>query len=65
VQALVRRWRKCIANGGDRGTMVFCNWQLALSNGVTVHPVSVIVSVEINRRHTFRAPLVDNDDDDY
>jgi hypothetical protein len=38
------------------GTIRFCSRQLALSNGVIVHPVSVVVSVEINRRHYFQSP---------
>jgi hypothetical protein len=37
------------------GTIVFCSWQLAQSNGVIVYPVSYF-SVEINRRHYFQSP---------
>jgi hypothetical protein len=43
-----QRWWLCAA-------IVFRSWQLALSNSVTVHPVSLIISVEINRRHYFRS----------
>lgn len=32
----VHRWRKCISSGA---TIISCSWQIALSNGVIVHPV--------------------------
>lgn len=35
--------------------MVFGGWKLALSNSVNVFPVSVIVSIEINRSHYFQS----------
>jgi hypothetical protein len=38
------------------GMIVFCSWQFALPNGVIVHPVSGVFSVEINRRHYFQSP---------
>jgi hypothetical protein len=56
VIVTVRRWVrffKRIASGGDCGTIVFCSWKRALSNGVIVHSLSVVVSAEMNRRHYF------------
>ena len=34
---------------------VFCSWEFALWNGVLVLLVSVVVSMEINRRHHFQS----------
>jgi hypothetical protein len=39
---------------------VLCSWKLALSNGVIVLPLSVVVSVEINWRHYFWRTLLSN-----
>jgi hypothetical protein len=33
------------------GTIVFCSWKLALSKGVIVHPLYIVVSMEIKMRH--------------
>jgi hypothetical protein len=40
------------------GMIVFCSWELALSNDVIIHPLSVIVCVEINVRHCFWSSLI-------
>jgi hypothetical protein len=51
MQALIHRWRKCIANGGDcveKSRFVAKN---TLSNSVIVLFLSIAVSMEINRRH--------------
>jgi hypothetical protein len=40
------------------GTIMFCSRKLALSNGVIVHPLSVVISVEINRRNYFWNSLI-------
>ena len=53
MQVLVHHWWKYIANGGDCWKLVFCSWEFPLSNSVTVLFVSVVVSMEINRRHYF------------
>ena len=53
MQALVHHWWKCIANGGDCWKIVFCSWEFALSNSVVVLFVSVVFSMEINKRHYF------------
>ena len=37
--------------------MLFCSWEFALSNSVTVLFVSVAVSMEIHRRHYFLRDL--------
>ena len=39
-----------------RWKIVFCRWEFALSNTVIVLSVSVVVSMEINRRHYFQRP---------
>jgi len=58
MQALVHRWPKCTAIGGDYvNKMVFCSQEFALSNSVIVLFVSIVVSMEINRRHYFRSGL--------
>jgi hypothetical protein len=55
MQVLIHRWRKwwwlC-------GTIASCSWKIALSNGVTVHFLSVAVSMELNRRHYFWSKLI-------
>ena len=38
-----------------RWKIVFCSWEFALSNSVIVLFVSIVVSMEINRRHYFRS----------
>jgi hypothetical protein len=40
------------------GTIMFWSRKLALSNGVIVHPLSVVISVAINNRHYFRNSLI-------
>jgi hypothetical protein len=56
MQALVHRWRKCISSGGDCvKKIVFCSQEFALLNSVTMLSVSVVVSMEINRRHYFQS----------
>jgi hypothetical protein len=40
------------------GTIVFSNRILALSNGIVVHPLSVVISVEIKRRHYFWSSMI-------
>ena len=57
MQALVHCWQKHIAYGGDHWKIVFCSWEFALSNSVIVLFTSVIVSMEINRRHCFWSDL--------
>jgi len=53
MQALVHHWKKCRANDGDYAQKQFCSWESALSNNVIVLFVSVVVSMEINRRRYF------------
>jgi len=57
MQALVQSWWKCIANGDDCWKILFCSWEFALSNSVTVVFVATVVSKEINRRHYFQSNL--------
>ena len=45
--------QKCVASGGDCWELVFCNQVFALSNSVIVLLVSIVVSMEINGRHSF------------
>ena len=54
MQAL-QLWWKCLANGGDCWTIVFCGWEFYLSNSVIVLFVPVVVSMEINNRHYFQS----------
>jgi hypothetical protein len=37
---------------------MFCSWELPLSNGVIVHSLSVVVSLEINGKHYFWSKLI-------
>ena len=37
--------------------IMFCSWECALSNSVILHFISVVVSVEINRRHYFQSNI--------
>ena len=57
MQSLVHRWWKCRANGGDYNVKMFYSCEFALSNNVIVLFVSVVVSIEINRRHYFQSYL--------
>jgi len=58
MQAFVHCSWKCIANGGACvEKIVFCNWEFALSKSVFVLFVSIVVSMEINRRHYFLSNL--------
>jgi len=50
VPALGHDQQKCIANVGDYWKTVLCSWEFALSNSVTVAFLSVVISMEINRR---------------
>ena len=51
-------WWKCIANECDYiKKIVFYIWEFVLSNSVVVLFISVVVSVEINRRHYIQADL--------
>ena len=54
MQALVDHRQKCKAK---LKKIVFCSWESALSNSVIVLFVSVVVSVEICRRHYFWSNL--------
>ena len=54
IQALVHRWWKCIASSGDWWKTASYSWEFSLSNNVLVFFVSVVVSMEINRRHYLR-----------
>jgi len=57
-QALVDQRQKCITDGGDYvEKIVLCSWKSAPSNRVIVHFVSVVVSLEINRRDYFQSDL--------
>ena len=54
MKALVHHWQKTIANGGDYvERIVFCSWECTVSNDVNVFFVSVVVNIELNRRHYF------------
>ena len=53
--ALVHCWWKYIAVGGDYVERVLCSWECALSDSVTVLFASGVVSMGINRRHSFRS----------
>jgi len=55
TQAPVHCWWKYIANGGDCWKIVFCSWRFVLSNSDTAWFVSVVVSMEIRRRHYFQS----------
>ena len=57
LQSCHEGWRKCIANSGGYWKLVFCSWEIDLSNSVIVLFVSVVVSMEINRRHNFWCDL--------
>jgi len=58
MQTLVHGWRKCIANGGDCvEKQCFVAKNFSLSNSVIVLFVSIVVFMEINRRHYFRSGL--------
>ena len=48
---------KCIATVGDCWKIVFCSWEFALSNSVIVLFISVVLSMEINRRCYFQSDL--------
>ena len=50
---LVNQQRKYISNRGSTWKIVVGSWKLALPNPVIVLCISVIVSVERNRRHYF------------
>ena len=39
---------------------MFCSFKFALSNGVIVFFISVVVSMEINSRHYFQSDLLNN-----
>ena len=57
MQALVHCWWRCIANGGDCVEKVLCSWEFTLSSTVIVLLVSIVVYMEINRRHYFQRYL--------
>ena len=57
MQALAYRWWKCTANDGDCWKVVFCSWEFSLSNSIIVIFISVVVSMEINRRQYFQSNL--------
>ena len=54
MQAPVHCWHKYIANGGDCVEKCFVAENLLLSDNVIVLFVSVVVSMEIHRRHYFQ-----------
>ena len=55
---LLCSWQKYMGSGGDCvERIVFCSWELSLSNDVIVLFVSVLVSMAINRRHDFWSDL--------
>ena len=56
VQALTHHWQKCRTNGGDYVEKLFCSWEFVPSNSVVLF-VSLVVSMEINRRHNFQSDL--------
>ena len=51
MQGLVHCWWKCIACGGNCWKIVFCSWEFALSNSGFGLFISVVISMEIHRRH--------------
>ena len=54
MQALLHHWWKCTADGGDCvEKQHFASWEFAPPNSVTVRVVSVVVCMEIDRRHYF------------
>ena len=54
MQALDHCRQKSIANSDDHvEQMVFCSWKLALFNVILVPSVSVLIYIEINKRHYF------------
>jgi len=55
--ALICSWWKSITNGGDCWKIMFCLWESALSSGVVMVFVSVVVSVEMKRRRYFQSDL--------
>ena len=58
MQALVHRWQKCIANGdGCTEKQCFIAQNLFYLNCVIVLSLSVVVSMEINRRYYFHSSL--------
>ena len=58
MQSLVCHWQICIAKGSVCVEKIaFCSWEFALSNNVIVLFVSVVVSMEINRRNYFQKDL--------
>ena len=61
MQALVHCWWECIANGGyyvkNSCFLFFFSWEFALSNTIIVLFVSIVVSMEIKRRHYFQRNL--------
>ena len=57
MQARVPHWWKWMTNGDDCWKILFCGWELLLSNTVILLLVSVVVSVEIMRRHYFWSDL--------
>ena len=62
MQGLVHHWQKCTTNGAD--CVGFLNFfillfvtERALSSSVILPFISVVVSIEINRRHYFWSNL--------
>jgi len=53
MQVIFHHWQKCIANGGYCWKIAFCSWGFSISSNVIVLFVADIVSMEINRRHSF------------
>ena len=46
------------ANGGDYAEKItFYSWEFTLSNSIMVLLVSVVVSMEINKKHYFQSDL--------
>jgi len=50
--------KQCICNDSDFWKIVFYSWEFSLSNSDIVLLASVVVSMEINRRHYFQSNLV-------
>jgi len=56
MQALVHCWQKCLPNGGDYVSKQYFVAENS-SNSIIVVFVSVVVSIEIYRRHYFWSNL--------
>jgi len=58
MQALVHHWWERTANGsGMHWKIAFCSWEFTLWSNVIILFVSVVVCMEINRKHYFWSNL--------